>query len=152
MSRPQRASLDPLWLEYGQIAEQTSMGLYDLFPSESLDVISLVLDRLVERLPEPERTCVSMCVMKGATYREAAEILTADRRAKKPDAPPVHRKTAHRWAQRGLDQIRTWLLDTAWLRELMAGHIPDQPTPDGTSPARLDDALARHTNTRRTST
>lgn len=146
MSRPQRTSFDPAWLESAGWGEKFSVDIHELMgATDGPDVLALVIDRLVERLQEPDRTCVHMSIMAGCTFQETADLLSEERWLADPDAPPVHRKTAWKWAQRGLDQVKAWLVGTPWLLEMLAGQVPvDRPEREsGPVPTGLESAIAR---------
>lgn len=130
MRRPPRTTIDPAALEEGEIARQT--GVEDApFDPDDPEAFARVMHHLTVRLPEPDRSCVQMCVMGRIPYREAAELLEQEL------GYVADPKTVWRWAQRGLGQLRDWLEGTSWIGVLLAGRIPfDEP---GTGPQGPDD-------------
>lgn len=120
MSRPKRTSLDPSWFEHGAIAKQTAT--LDTYPSSDADAtpgaLLMVLDEMVQQLPEPDRSAVQMTVMSGYSYQEAAEMLEPQL------GRLVDRKTLWRWARRGLLTVKERLGDAPWASVLTEGRIP----------------------------
>ena len=97
MSRPKRTSLDPGSFERGQIAKQTAV--YD-DAEEEVRPLGMVLQRLLERLQEPDRTAVELVTMQGMSLYEAAEIMEVDL------GYLADSKTIWRWAKRGERTLR----------------------------------------------
>ncbi len=117
MSRPKRISLDPSWLEAGTFGRLT--GQRDTyFGTEGPELLTLVLDHFVSRLPEPDRSCVLACIMGKYAFSEAA-VLLADELGYEPD-----KKTVWRWAQRGLKQVKHELAATPWAAAMLADRLP----------------------------
>lgn len=138
MSRPGRTTIEPRTFEYGAIAQQT--GQWDTyFADVEPDAFQLILAALVERLQEPDRASVQMCVMAGMTYQEAADWFTAVRGA------TTDRRTVWRWARRGLLTVQEWLEVSPWVSAMTAGRVP---LPEGEvlsvdGPGGFEDALSR---------
>lgn len=133
--RPRRTSLDPAWFRNGDIGHQTAVTDRYFLEALPADVLTMVVDRLVERLDEPDRSCVQMVTLGGMTYQECAELLEAS-----------HRKTVWKWEKRGLEQIKEWIGSAGWLREMIAERLPEDVAAEAageTAPAALEDALTR---------
>lgn len=115
MSRPKQTRIDPVWLEHGDIGAQTAH--WDTYEWDRQgDSLTVVLDRLVERLPEHQRQALRGTVMAGMSYAEVGRLMGRDR------------KTVWRWARQGAEQVGVWLADTPWLRVLVADQLPGQAT------------------------
>lgn len=116
--RPARISIDPAWFEYHGIGGQTAVEDTYFDPGEQVDTLEKVIGLVVDRLPEPDRTCVRVTVMHRHSYEHAAGYLEVDL-GYRPD-----RKTVWRWTQRGLDQIKDELQSSPWANVLLDGRIP----------------------------
>lgn len=130
--RPDRTTIDPEMLERGEVGELTAV--YDeYFVPDGPGALEVILDIAVGKLPEPDRSCVTMVAMHGMTYDETAEHLAAELGRR------VHRKTIWRWVQRGLDQIRSDLAGQSWSAILLADRIPTSGAVPPEDPHRLSD-------------
>ena len=120
--RPNPTTIEPGAFEAGSIARQNhDIDIPFIDPSDP-EAFARVLNYLVEKLDEPDRSCVSACVMKGISYREAAEIIEIE------VGRLVDKKTVWRWTQRGVDQLRVWLEATPWVGILVGDRIPLPPS------------------------
>lgn len=115
--RPDRTTIDPAMLSRGEVGELTAVH-DDYFDSGEPDALEVILGRAVERLPEPDRSCVTMVAMHGMTYDDAADHLYRELGRR------VHRKTIWRWTQRGLDALRAELRGSSWAAILLADRLP----------------------------
>ena len=107
MRRPARTTLDPAALESGSIGAQTATE--DTYFDGGVEpTLRIVVTHFLERLEEPQKTAVEMCIMKRMTYKEAAEWFTAERgRTTDP-------KTVWRWAQQGVQQLARMFERAKW--------------------------------------
>lgn len=130
MPRPHRTSLDPLWFGRGTIGEQTSVeDVY--FADDEPSPIGVITDRLIDRLPEPDRTAVQ-AHLAGMSFSQIGDMLDRDK------------KTVWRWARRGLRRIAEAMVGTPWLRVMLEEYIDGlEPDAGGTVPGTLEDALER---------
>ena len=118
MRRPRRTTLDPAALESGDIGRQTAVE--DTYFDGGVEpTLRIVMHHFLEKLQEPQKTAVEMCIMKRMTYKEAAEWFTAER-GKTTDP-----KTVWRWAQQGVAQLATMFENAKWT------HGIDPRIPDG---------------------
>lgn len=118
--RPDQTTIDPAMLSRGEVGELTAA--YDTyFAPEGSDALEVILEQSVDRLREPDQSCVRMVSMAGMTYDDAAEHLHRELGRR------VHRKTVWRWTQRGLDVLRDELVGASWAAILLAGRVP-QPS------------------------
>lgn len=133
MRRPRRTSLDPSWFKAGPIGAQTAHTDEYFVGEEKPSVLAVVMQRLVDRLPERQRDAIEAVSIGGYSYRQAAELL---------DTYP---KAVWRWEKRGIEQILRWLKGSPWMLEMLATHLPfDMVEPDGgLTPAALEDVLTR---------
>lgn len=115
MARLKPTTLDPRTLSEGTIAPQVA-SWDEYFAVHGPEAFQLILGHMVEGLDEPDRSAVQM-LMKGCTYEEAAGMLEVDLGRR------VHRRTVHRWAQRGLLDVKRRLLSAPWAHVFMEGRI-----------------------------
>lgn len=117
--RPDQTVMSPDTLEQGEIG--LSLAHFDnYFNHTHPQALEVIFAHAVNRLPEPERSCVIMVAMQGITYREAAEYLAGEL------GRQVHRKTAWRWTQRGLRQLRRELEERSWSQVLLEDRLPKE--------------------------
>lgn len=117
MRRPRQTTIDPEYLESGSIGLSTAS--YDrYFAQEHEPTLRILVDQLLQRVPEPHKSAVEMCVMKRVTYKEAAEWFTVQR------GITTDPKTVWRWAQRGAEMLGQMLQSTAWA-SAVAPQIPE---------------------------
>lgn len=132
--RPDRTTIDPELLARGEVGKLTAhWDVY--FTTGHPGALELMFARAVGRLPEPDRSCVTMCAMQGLTYDDAAVLLEPELGRK------VHRKTIWRWTHRGLCVLRGEFEGTSWMAVLLAGRIPasgDVPPEDPHDEAEAD--------------
>lgn len=115
MVRLRPTTIDPRALSEGTIAPQvahTDSYFADYDPA----AFQLILGHMVENLDEPDRSAVQM-LTSGCTYEEASEFLQVLLGRK------VHRRSVHRWAERGLLEIKSRLLGTPWVGVFMEGRV-----------------------------
>lgn len=137
--RPNKTSLNPEVFDHGQIARQTATVDIPFAPSDP-DAFHAVAHHIVELLPEPERSCVRMCAMRGISYAEAADLLEPEL------GRLVDKKQTWRWCQRGLDEVRQ-LLGTPWIGVLLEGRLPAPDSPGGTDGLLPEHAAVVSTDT-----
>lgn len=88
--------------------------------------LAIVLDKMLEDLPEELRGPVSLVYLSGISYRSAGRTLGLDH------------KTVKARAERGIEVLRSRLKDTAWVAALLEGALPEQDElPKATSPEKL---------------
>jgi hypothetical protein len=109
--------VDPAFFDSGEIGAKT--GTYDShFLNDTEDSVRMVLDSFVSQLEEYKKSAVEMCVMSKMTYEEAAEHISVARGIE------TDKKTVWRWARAGLEDLRSWLMDSPWVSPLTNGKIP----------------------------
>ena len=109
--------VDPALFDSGAIGQAT--GETDsYFDSSPEDVVRMVLDNFIKQLPPLKRAAVEMCVMSQMTYEQAAEHIAVMR------GVATDKKTVWRWAQSGLEDIKSWLIDSPWVAAITEGKIP----------------------------
>jgi DNA-directed RNA polymerase specialized sigma24 family protein len=109
--------MDPGYLESGSIGAATSVS-DRYFASEHEPTLRILFDQFLQRVPEPQRSAVEMCVMKRVTYKEAAEWFTVHRGVR------TDPKTVWRWAQRGTEMLAGMLQAASWA-SAVAPQIPE---------------------------
>ena len=117
MRRPRQTTIDPEYLESGSIGLSTAT--HDrYFTTGGEPTLRIVIDQFIQKVPEPQRSAVEMCVMKRVTYKEAAEWFTVQR------GITTDPKTVWRWAQKGVEIIGNMLQSTAWA-SAVAPQLPE---------------------------
>jgi DNA-directed RNA polymerase specialized sigma24 family protein len=92
--------------------------------------LAIVLDKMLDDLPEQYRLPVSLVYLSGCSYRSAGRTLGIDH------------KTVKMRANKGIDILRERLRDTAWVAAMLDGMIPEQqPVQQVASPERLVNIL-----------
>lgn len=108
MRRPRRTTIDPEAFASGDIGAQTAT--YDEhFADDKEPTIRIVLAHFVDRLPEPQKSAVEMCVMAGMTYEEAATHISIQR------GIVTHKKTVWRWARQGVNTLGEMFQKAGWV-------------------------------------
>ncbi len=93
---------------------------------EGDSTLAIILDKMLEDLPEDLRGPVSMVYLSGVSYRSAGRTLGLDH------------KTVKARADRGIKVLRDRLMDTAWVAALLDGMLPEQAElPRATSPDKV---------------
>lgn len=80
---------------------------------EGDSTLAIVLDKMLEDLPEDLRAPVSLVYLSGVSYRNAGRTLGIDH------------KTVKARAERGINILRSRLTDTAWVAALLDGMLPE---------------------------
>jgi DNA-directed RNA polymerase specialized sigma24 family protein len=75
--------------------------------------LAIIVDKLLENLPEELRGSVSLVHLSGLSYRKAGLALNLDH------------KTVKARSVKGLDILRKQLTDTAWISTLLRGSLPE---------------------------
>lgn len=81
---------------------------------ESESTLAIVLDKMLEDLPEELRAPVSLIHLSGVSYRSAGRTLGLDH------------KTVKSRAEKGIAVLRSRLRDTAWVAALLDGVVPEE--------------------------
>jgi hypothetical protein len=80
--------------------------------------LAIVLDAVLEDLPEMLADPVRLIYLEGHTLRGAARMLGIDH------------KTAKARAIKGVEVMRERLLDTEWMLEMLRGYVPSDLVPE----------------------
>jgi hypothetical protein len=80
---------------------------------EGDSTLAIVLDKMLDDLPEDLRGSVSLVYLSGVSYRSAGRTLGLDH------------KTVKSRAERGVKIMRNRLMDTAWVAALLDGMLPE---------------------------
>lgn len=106
---------------------------------EGETTLAIVLDKMLEDLPEELRGPVSLVHLSGVSYRSAGRTLNLDH------------KTVKARAEKGIKILRSRLMDTVWVAALLDGMLPEQAElPKAASPENVAGIL-QSLNNRRTS-
>ena len=105
--RKDKVYYDPTRIDSGVLAQ--TFATHDKYfveePAE--DSIIKVLENLMAGLPERQRDCVEMCIMKNMTYAEVSRMLgCAD-------------QTARRETLRGIAKLKIALENTPWAQNMI---------------------------------
>jgi hypothetical protein len=79
---------------------------------EGISTLAIVLDKILEDLPEELQAPVRLVYLEGKSHRAAAKILSIDH------------KTVKARSDRGINILRTKLVDSVWIAEMLRGYIP----------------------------
>jgi len=88
---------------------------HDSYFSEDTDnysTLSIVMEKIVQDLPEELREPVHLVHLEGKSYRAAAKILGIDH------------KTVKARVDRGVVMLKSRLVDSVWIAEMLRGYIP----------------------------
>lgn len=111
MRRPRTVTIDPSYLTSGDIGAQTAH--YDTpFESDAEPTLRIVVDYFLQKLEEPQRTAVQMCVMEGISYAQAAEWFSGERGIK------TDPKTVWRWAKQGVERLGKMFERAGWAKAI----------------------------------
>jgi len=80
--------------------------------------LAIIIDKLLDDLPEDLRAPVSLIYLSGISYRSAGRTLNIDH------------KTVKNRADKGIAILRSKLTDTAWIASLLENMIPEEQEPD----------------------
>ena len=74
--------------------------------------LAIVMEKIVQELPEELREPVHLVHLEGKTFRAAAKILGIDH------------KTVKARVDRGIAILKARLVDSVWIAEMLRGYIP----------------------------
>jgi hypothetical protein len=104
---------DPQSIEtIGPILEK--LAVYDTYFTEDdgVTTLGIVLDRILEELPDELEEAVRLVYLAGISYRSAGRTIGVDH------------KTVKSRAERGVKILRARLTDTVWLATLVGDMLP----------------------------
>jgi DNA-directed RNA polymerase specialized sigma24 family protein len=81
-------------------------------PSAGISTLSIVLDKILEELPEELQAPVRLVHLEGRSYRSASKTLGIDH------------KTVKARVDRGVAIMKARLIDSVWIAEMLRGYIP----------------------------
>jgi predicted DNA-binding protein (UPF0251 family) len=87
----------------------------DVYFAEDIDpqtTLSIVLDKILEELPEELQEPVRLVHLEGRSYRAASRTLNIDH------------KTVKSRVDRGVAIMKSRLIDSVWIAEMLRGYIP----------------------------
>jgi DNA-directed RNA polymerase specialized sigma24 family protein len=108
---------------------------YDTYFDEDegdMNTLAIVMDHVLDQLPPDQADAVRLIYLQGMTHRQAGRMLGVDH------------KTAKSRADKGVETMRSRLVDSVWIAEMLRGYIPaDELTSDPapSSNARVADVL-----------
>jgi DNA-directed RNA polymerase specialized sigma24 family protein len=74
--------------------------------------LAIVMDHVLDQLPEELADCVRLIHLEGRSHRDAGRTLGIDH------------KTAKARADKGIEYMRSRLIDSVWIAEMLRGYIP----------------------------
>lgn len=117
MRRPRRTTIDPEAFGSGAIGAQTATH-DEYFVEDKDSTIRIIIANFVDKLPEPQKSAVEMCIMAGMTYEEAATHISAQR------GIVTHKKTVWRWAKQGVNMLAKMFQNAGWAGAI-SPKVPD---------------------------
>lgn len=95
------------------------------------NTLAIVMDKILDDLPEDYADCVRLVYLEGRTYRDCGRTLNIDH------------KTVKSRAEKGVELMRTRLVDSVWIAEMLRGYIPADELVDveTKSPSRVADVM-----------
>lgn len=119
---PKPLSYDPHLVDSGQLAPYfTVEDTYFADTDFNDDTLILYVKRIMDELPERQRSCVQLCVMNGHSYLEASRMMGCSD------------QTVRREVLRGLKTIKEAILDSAWASEFDSRLPDNESTPQASS-------------------
>jgi DNA-directed RNA polymerase specialized sigma24 family protein len=80
--------------------------------TDNYNTLAIVMEKIVQDLPEELREPVHLVHLEGKTFRAAAKILGIDH------------KTVKARVDRGVALLKSRLVDSVWIAEMLRGYIP----------------------------
>jgi len=114
------------------------LAVYDEYFTEQdgTTTLGIVLDRILEELPDELEEAVRLVHLAGISYRSAGRTIGVDH------------KTVKARADRGVTILRKRLTDTVWLATLIGGMVPDAEHKPVSSPENVFSVLSGLSNVR----
>jgi hypothetical protein len=122
---------DPQSIEtIGPILEK--LAVYDEYFAEQdgVTTLGIVLDRILEELPDELEESVRLVYLAGISYRSAGRTIGVDH------------KTVKARAERGIKILRTRLTDTVWLATLVGDMLPTASSNPLSAPDKVFSVLS----------
>ena len=79
---------------------------------DNYNTLAIVMDKIVQDLPEDLREPVRLVHLEGKSFRAAAKTLNIDH------------KTVKARVERGVALLKARLVDSVWIAEMLRGYIP----------------------------
>lgn len=100
---------------------------YDVYfqEEEGQTTLQIVLDKILEELPDDLEESVRLIYLAGMSQRSAAKTLGVDH------------KTVKARADKGIGILRKKLTDTVWLSALIGGMLPEQEETKVSAPEKV---------------
>lgn len=80
--------------------------------SDNYNTLAIVMEKIVQDLPEELREPVRLVHLEGRSFRSAAKTLNIDH------------KTVKARVERGVSILKARLVDSVWIAEMLRGYIP----------------------------
>jgi len=110
----------------------SKLVVYDTYfqEEEGQTTLQIVLDKILEELPDELEEAVRMIYLAGMSHRSAARTIGVDH------------KTSKARADKGIKILKKQLTDTVWLTSLLNGVIPkDEEVIKANSPEKIFNVL-----------
>ena len=82
------------------------------FEEHGDSTLAIVMDKLLEELPEDLEACVRLVHLRGKSLRATGKILGIDH------------KTVKLRCEKGIAAMKARLVDSVWIGEMLRGYIP----------------------------
>jgi len=82
------------------------------FEDDGMTTLAIVMDRILDDLPEDIGEAVRLVHLEGRSYRAAGRILDVDH------------KTVKSRVEKGIAAMRKRLVDSVWVAEMLKGYLP----------------------------
>ena len=105
---------DPAMVEHIGVLRDALVH-YDeyFFEQEGTTTLGMVMDKILEELPEEISEAVMLVHLEGRSLRAAGRIMGVDH------------KTVKSRVEKGIAAMRKRLTDSVWIAEMLRGYIPD---------------------------
>jgi DNA-directed RNA polymerase specialized sigma24 family protein len=109
------------------------------FEDEGTPTLGMVMDRILDELPEDISESVRLVHLEGRSLRAAGRILNIDH------------KTVKSRVDKGVEAMRKRLTDSVWIAEMLRGYLPaeevkQQPLDVQTNVAEVIKSLKKESN------
>lgn len=89
------------------------------FEDDGTTTLAIVMDRILDDLPEDIGEAVRLVHLEGRSFRAAGRILGVDH------------KTIKSRVEKGVDAMRKRLVDSVWIAEMLRGYLPSDELKNG---------------------
>lgn len=118
---PKPLSYDPQMVDFGEMSKYfVTYDEYFREEEDTEDTLSLYISRIMDELPERQRSCIEMCIFNNHSYLEASRVLGCSD------------QTARRETLRALAYLKEQILQSRWAYSFDS-RLPDEAGVSGSS-------------------